>query len=104
MDSGSGRLAITTRGENSRHLVLGGDLDSFTAPDLEAAFLGLGPTADVFVELSGVEFIDSSGLRALISAHTALEAQGHRLVLGSPSRVVSRLFDLSGLSGHVHVT
>lgn len=104
MESGSSRLVITTVGEDPRHVVLNGDIDSFTAPDLDAALLALGPAADVLVDLSGVVFIDSSGLRVLISAHNALEEQGHRLVLQSPGRAASRLFEISGLTEHFHLT
>lgn len=103
MGSGSSRLAITTVGADPRHLGLSGDLDSFTAPDLDQALLTLGPTADVVVELAEVSFIDSSGLRVLIAAHTALAEQGNRLVLKAPSRAVSRLFEISGLTEHFHL-
>lgn len=102
MGTGSSRLTITT-GEAPRHLGLSGDIDSFTAPDLAAALEALGQAADVVVDLSGVVFIDSSGLRALISAHTALDEHGQRLVLVAPSRAASRLFEISGLNEHFHL-
>lgn len=103
MGTGSSRLTITTVGNDPRHLGLRGDIDSFTAPDLAAAIEALGPAADVLVELSGVAFIDSSGLRVLVSAHTALDERGHRLVLVAPSRTASRLFEISGLNEHFHL-
>ncbi|MEZ5409241.1 MAG: STAS domain-containing protein [Acidimicrobiales bacterium] len=103
MESSTSRLTITPSEEDPRHLVLSGDIDSYTAPDLDAALLALGPSADVHVELPGVAFIDSSGLRVLISAHTALEERGQRLVLSAPSRAVSRLFEISGLTEHFHL-
>ena len=93
MGTGSSRLTITTVGNDPRHLGLRGDIDSFTAPDLAA----------VVLELSGVAFIDSSGLRALVAAHTALDERGHRLVLVAPSRPASRLFEISGLNEHFHL-
>lgn len=103
MGTGSSRLAITTVGEDPRHLGLSGDLDSFTSPDLDEALAALGPEADVMVELAGVSFIDSSGLRVLIAAHTALDGRGNRLVLAAPNRSVSRLFEISGLTEHLHL-
>lgn len=103
MGTGSSRLTITTTGEAPRHLVLHGDIDSFTAPDLDAALQGLGTTGDVTVGLAGVAFIDSSGLRALITAHTALAGQGHRLILVEPSRAAARLFEISGLTDQFHL-
>lgn len=103
MGTGSSRLTITAVGDDPRHLDLSGDLDSFTAPDLAAALEALGEAADVVIELSGVAFIDSSGLRTLVATHTALDEQGHRLVLVAPSRTASRLFEISGLHEHFHL-
>lgn len=55
---------------------------------------------DVVVDLSGVEFIDSSGLRVLIGTQQALEADGRSLTLRSPSRSVQRLFELSSVDSY----
>lgn len=100
---GASHLTITTVGREPRHLGLSGDIDAYTAPDLAAALDGLGPAADVAVDLSGVAFIDSSGLRALVSAHTVLGEHGHRLILVAPSRAASRLFEISGLDEYFHL-
>jgi anti-anti-sigma regulatory factor len=53
MGSGSGRLAIIIGGDDTRHLGVSGELDSSTAPDLDAALAALGPEADVVIDLSG---------------------------------------------------
>lgn len=102
MGSGAARLAITTV-DDERHLRLSGDLDSYSAPDLDAALDALGPEGDVVIDLAGLSFMDSSGLRVLIGAHTALDGKGNKLVLTSPSRAVSRLFEISGLTEHFHL-
>lgn len=96
------RLTIWNGGA-PRLLVLEGDIDSHTAPKLDAAVLALGVDGDVVVDLSRVGFVDSSGLRVLVTAHTALVSQNQRLVLRSPSDAVVRLFEITGLIGHLHV-
>lgn len=72
-----------------------GEIDASTAPDL-ATLLDPFPGHDVVIELSAVDFIDSSGLRVLIDAHLRAEQAGHQLILSRPSRAVSRLLEVSG--------
>ena len=55
------------------------------------------------LDLASVTFIDSSGLRVLIDAHRRAEADGRVLVIVHPSPPVSRLFEISGLTNHLHV-
>ena len=90
-------LSIDTDGA----LVLQGEIDSYTAPDL-ADRLGADPPVEV-VDVAGVTFIDSSGLRVIVEAHQSRIAAGSRLVLRSPSAAVQRLLEISGLAGHLDV-
>ena len=83
-------------------LVLRGEIDSYTAPDLAAQLAGEPPVETV--DVAGVTFIDSSGLRALVEAHQARIVAGSRLVLRSPSAAVQRLLEISGLAGHLDVS
>src|SRR4051812_19022257 len=82
-------------------LVLAGEIDSYTAPDL-AERLAADPPTEV-VDVAGVTFIDSSGLRVLVEAHQTRAARGSRLVLRAPSVAVQRLLEISGLAGHLDV-
>ena len=91
-------LSIDTDGT----LVLLGEIDSYTAPDLAERLAG-DPPIEV-VDVAGVTFIDSSGLRAIVEAHQARASSGSRLVLRSPSPAVQRLLEISGLAGHLDVT
>ncbi len=83
-------------------LVLRGEIDSYTAPDLANRLSG-DPPVDV-LDLAGVTFIDSSGLRVLVETHQARADAGSRLVLRTPSASVQRLLEISGLAGHLDVT
>ncbi len=69
-----------------------GDLDLATAPQLESAFEQ--PDGRVALDLAKVRFIDSTGLRALVS----LRETQKRLVLVAPSPVVQRLLSLTRMA------
>lgn len=68
-----------------------GDVDLATAPELESACRTAGALA---LDLSGVRFMDSSGLRSLFS----LREHNDSLVLVAPSAVVRRLLALTSLT------
>jgi anti-sigma B factor antagonist len=82
-------------------LTLGGELDLATAPvlqeRLEPAMRG---KATVIIDLSGLRFIDSSGLRMLVRAEQQLRDGGGQLVLVPGARAVHQLFELTRLDSH----
>lgn len=83
---------------------LKGEIDAHTAPALAAHYAELPEgDGDFAIDMSAVEFMDSSGLRVIIELHQRAEEQSRRLVLRSPSQPVARLIEISGLSGHLHV-
>jgi anti-sigma B factor antagonist len=59
--------------------------------------------SDIRLDMSGVEFIDSSGLGVLVAITEAARAAGGDLVVVAPGRAVVRLLELSGLAEHIHV-
>ena len=74
-----------------------GDLDiavdeQVVAAVADALAAGVG-TAQLTLDLSGVDFIDSSGLRALLRIH---KHYGPRVRVGALSAVVARLLELTG--------
>jgi anti-sigma B factor antagonist len=95
------RLSIAPAGAGS--LVVTGVIDSHTAGNLLDQLRELGPTTDVELDLSGVEFIDSSGLRTIVTVHQELEAADHRLWLVGSSDAVERLLEITGLRDHLHL-
>ena len=80
-----------------------GEIDAHTAPDISKA-VAKATTPALEIDLSGVDFVDSSGLRALIDAHQRFEANGGSLTLVRPSAAVIRLFDISGVGDYLNVT
>lgn len=69
-----------------------GDLDMGTAPELEKS--AAVARTDLAIELSGVRFIDSSGLRALFRVNQAID----HVALVAPSAVVKRLLSLTDMA------
>ncbi len=101
MSDAPSRLEITDDAVDA--LRVAGEIDAHSAPEFAARLRTLGGSGDRRVDMAGVEFMDSSGLRVLIEAHRAAEADGARLVVVAPGRVVSRIIEVSGLADHLHV-
>jgi anti-anti-sigma factor len=77
-----------------------GEIDAHTASEFaESLTAASADGGDVTVDLAGVPFMDSSGLRVLIEAHQRIAGAGRRLVLAAPSDAVIRLLDVAGLNG-----
>jgi anti-sigma B factor antagonist len=74
-----------------------GELDIFTAPSLEDAVLGLEDAKPglVVIDLTGVSFIDSTGLSVLLTASERAREQGRRLVVVRPPLPARRVFTLT---------
>ncbi len=97
----SALLDIAVAGGAHTVLALTGDLDPATAPQLEQAIADAGAQAgveQVTLDLAGVSFLDSSGLRVFVTAREGLRAQGAELALRNPSANIVRLLDITGLS------
>lgn len=82
-------------------VALSGEIDAHSAPSLAARFESLPPgDDDIVLEMAGVTFMDSSGLRVLIDLHQRLDGASRRLVLNAPSQSVTRLLEVAGLADH----
>jgi len=82
-------------------VVVVGDLDLASADELGQAVaqvLAAGFT-DVALDLRGVDFIDSTGLRMLLSLRNDAKRTGHALTLESPAPTVQRIFAVTGTRG-----
>ena len=77
-----------------------GEIDTATSPELERLVRQACNDDDraiVELDLSGVGFIDSSGLRALVVTQQAITEAGGSLRVVRPSSQVVRLLELTGL-------
>ena len=81
-------------------VVIRGELDLATAPDLEAAIKSrLDDGQDVVVDLRELEFMDSTGLRVLVAAHARVEG-GHQsflVVRPRPGAMIEKILAISGV-------
>jgi anti-sigma B factor antagonist len=76
-----------------------GDLDMSNAEALGEALTKAGGAGDAVVaDLTGVTFMDSSALSALVASARALSAADTRLTLGDRSSVVERVLEITGLA------
>ena len=99
----SERLTVETIGGDMPTLVVIGDLDAYTVGGFEEELRQVGLDADVRIDLSGVTFMDSSGIRVLVRLDNDLRAADRSLVLAAPSSSVLRLFELTALVGRFHI-
>jgi anti-sigma B factor antagonist len=76
---------------------LGGELDAANAERLERALLE-SVAGSVVVDLTGLRFIDSSGLTALVHARNAITGCGRHFGLRGASGSVQRVFEITGLT------
>lgn len=82
------------------HLTVQGRLDLEDAPKLREHLRDAQASgyAHYLVSMDGVEFMDSSGLSALVSGLKAARSAGGELYLIAPSAPVSKLLELTLLS------
>ena len=82
----------TRRFADTTLLVLEGELDVASSPLLLAELSRIGDDdTRLVIDLRGVAFIDSSGLRALLTGHGAAEAAGREFALVRGPRQIDRL-------------
>jgi anti-sigma B factor antagonist len=79
-----------------------GEIDAHTAPTLAAAMTDL-PGGVVTVDVAGVSFMDSSGLRVLIEAATRAREGSGDLVIVHSTPGIARLVEISGLGGQLRL-
>ena len=79
-------------------VALRGELDVTDAASAAVALIALAARdCEIIVDLAGLEFIDSSGLAALVLARRHARQAGGDLLLAAPQRQVLRLLTLTRL-------
>lgn len=95
-------LSVDIRSEHDGAAIvyrLRGSLDLATAPSLRAALVEAANEGkhDIVVDLTELEFLDSTGLGALIGAHRRAMENGGRVRLIVREGPISRLLNITGL-------
>ena len=75
-----------------------GELDMATVDEVRSALAASTETPRTILDLSGVSFIDTSGVRLIISEREAATEAGRELRLVSGPPEVQRIFELIGLT------
>jgi anti-anti-sigma factor len=94
-----GAFSYTTSGDGNEMIVaLQGEIDLASAGDLRELLLdALAQATEVLVDLSGVGFIDSSGVGALIAADAYTRGNGSTIALRGLSDAARRVIEILGL-------
>jgi anti-sigma B factor antagonist len=92
-------IDVSTRGDDTI-LTLSGDIDIHTAPEIRdrLAELRADGVRSIVVDLSGVDFLDSSALGAFVAAHRDLAGSGGQLKLAAPRSHVRKVFRITRLA------
>ena len=82
--------------DGGRVFELKGELDASTCRGLAEQLVGPSGSL-VVVELSGLTFMDSSGLGAIHAARRSMIKDGGMLVVSRPTPIVHRVLEITGL-------
>lgn len=94
-------LTLATRELGGRTVIsVGGEIDVYTAPRLRDAIAELVSTGsyDLVVDMSGVEFLDSTGLGVLVGGLKKVRAHDGSLELICPQERLLKIFRITGLA------
>jgi anti-sigma B factor antagonist len=95
-------LNVSSRSQGDHTIVVAaGEIDLYTAPrlqsELAAVVDGAGPAARITVDMSGVEFCDSTGMNVLLSCLRQVRQGGGELELAAPRAAVTKILQVTGL-------
>lgn len=93
-------LAIEHEDAHGWHILRAkGEVDLYTSPSLREELLRAIEKGEqqIAIDLEGVEFMDSSGLGALVSGLKRLREKEGDLVLVSPRDAIKRILAITGL-------
>jgi len=99
-----GPLAVrSTRQEDEHVVALYGELDLAGVEVVEAEMrrVELTDAGRIIVDLSGLEFMDSTGLRTMLQIHARSCADGDRVLFLRGGPVVQRLFEITGVESRL---
>jgi anti-anti-sigma factor len=97
--------ATTAERDGAFTVLLSGELDMATAPDVALVFDALvdeGPH-EIVLDLSALSFIDSSGIAVLVASQHKLIAQERHMALRGARPHAMRVFEIAGLVEFLNV-
>ncbi len=100
----SEQLQIGVRQEGERVIVtLDGELDMANSPLLQTSMQSdeLGSAKTVVLDLQGLTFLDSTGLRIILAAREQCWRRGQEFAVTPGSQQVQRLLSVTGVGEHL---
>ena len=77
-------------------MVLVGRMDTTTAPELEAELKqNISGVEELVLELAGLEYLSSAGLRVLLAAQKVMNRQGS-MVVKNVNEIIMEIFEVTG--------
>lgn len=86
-------------------VVARGQIDLYSAPTFKTALVNAiesGKT-EIVVDLTGVDFMDSTGLGVLVGAGKRLRPDGGSIAIVTNDDTIRRVFEISGLTGRFNM-
>ncbi len=95
----------TERRDDTIVLVLEGELDIATAPRIEEALRAAEEQAPAILvlDLRALDFMDSTGLRTILSADARAREAGRRLAVVQGNENIRRVFEVTRLYDRVQI-
>ena len=93
-----------TRSGNVIQIAIDGSVDTTTSPQLQNAILqAFQKGSKLVLDFSGVEYVSSAGLRALLIGQKTANSKGGSMTLVHVADAVLQVFKMSGFSGILHI-
>jgi anti-anti-sigma factor len=99
-------LSVDARRERDRVVLrLAGELDLASSPILERALEApeIAQTPLLVLDLDGLRFVDSTGLRIILLAHESARGRGQEFAITPGSAQVQRLLSITSVAEHMRV-
>ena len=93
-----------TRSGDVIQIKIDGRVDTTTSPQLQNAILqAFQKGSKLVLDFSGVEYVSSAGLRALLIGQKTANSKGGSMTLVNVADAVLQVFKMSGFSGILHI-
>ena len=89
-------IQLSPPGNGSQRITLSGRLDTHTYEDLDEALAPLltRHLQSLVLDLAGLEYISSAGIRSIFKARKALAGHGGKVLVVNPQAQIQKVFDV----------
>ena len=88
----------TNKVSDGIEMIVSGRLDTNTAPELEMALKNIEPAKQILhLDLSGIEYVSSAGLRVILLAHKIMLPTGGKMIIRQPSAFCKQVLEATGM-------